>query len=560
MHYDKTFFAKPGLDVFTVIDPSVTTLGNINLSPLDKQKLQCMYDCSGQTISNCGGHFRGNSGTLSGSCCCGGDWLLTSEKGIIIDFSTFHIPSNCDSEYLEIRIGNSELGDLVGKFCNQNRPPRTLKTKASVVWINFVKIKDSSSSFTASWTTEIVTCCNTIMLENFEVPRVEQGLYSPMEDGTTFMGKPVYQQQGGTKQMWYSENWMVGTFRKSRGIESKGMGNICPEDVSTWKHYSDEWVEDQNADARCSDCTLYPANEECLTCCASISLSSSHSNWTGVWQNTFEGSYNVYTQPTLNGKTVYERNDFCMYWVRLSGGGRWFINKCSNLELGGFIYSSVTTKQCVHGYDGSWYWDDTDDSTMTATCSAACSLDPPTAPDDSMSDWDGSSKGVGTIVTYICSDGEKRTAICDAATASWVPSTIPDCIDGSDYILPPPLPAPNPPPVPAPVPTPTPVPAPAPTPTPVPAPVPNPTPVPAPVPSPEPSPINCSMKNKRAILTTLEKKRLKTVKLCQDHCYKVTGATHFKWKQSKQGWKRICFCQAVGYKTVKGFFSGPVMC
>ena len=33
------------------------------------------------------------SGTLSGSCCCGGDWLLRTEtgRGIVIDFSEFSV-------------------------------------------------------------------------------------------------------------------------------------------------------------------------------------------------------------------------------------------------------------------------------------------------------------------------------------------------------------------------------------------------------------------------------------------------------------------------------------
>ena len=72
----------------TATDPSVTTLGNSELSSMDKDKIQCMYDCSDTSKSNCGGHFTGTSGTLSGSCCCGGDWLFTTElgKGIIIDF------------------------------------------------------------------------------------------------------------------------------------------------------------------------------------------------------------------------------------------------------------------------------------------------------------------------------------------------------------------------------------------------------------------------------------------------------------------------------------------
>ena len=77
------------------LDSSVTSLGNRELSSLDKQKLQCMYDCNSKTnqYSNCGGHFHGSSGKLSGSCCCGGDWLLRSDvgKGIVIEFSAFGV-------------------------------------------------------------------------------------------------------------------------------------------------------------------------------------------------------------------------------------------------------------------------------------------------------------------------------------------------------------------------------------------------------------------------------------------------------------------------------------
>merc|ERR1711862_393728 len=81
-----------------------------------------------------------------------------------------------------------------------------------------------------------------------------------------------------------------------------------------------------------------------------------------------------------------------------------------------------------------------------------------------------------------------------------------------------------------------------------------------PAPSPGPSPVDCSMKNKILVLETVGKKKLKTAKLCQDYCYNVDGAMYFKWKRSKQAWKRTCFCQGVGYKKKKSFFSGPIMC
>ena len=38
----------------------------------------------------------------------------------------------------------------------------------------------------------------------------------------------------------------------------------CPEDVTSWTYYgSDEMMDDQDAVARCSDCQLYPAFDEC---------------------------------------------------------------------------------------------------------------------------------------------------------------------------------------------------------------------------------------------------------------------------------------------------------
>ena len=68
------------------------------------------------------------------------------------------------------------------------------------------------------------------------------------------------------------------------------------------------------------------------------------------------------------------------------------------------------------------------------------------------------------------------------------------------------------------------------------------------------------MKNKMTALKTVAQKKLRTVALCQDYCSKVDGATFFKWKWNKKAGKRICWCQAVGYKTKKSFSSGPVMC
>ena len=68
----------------------------------------------------------------------------------------FKIPGDCSSEYIEVRLGRDDSGVLVGKYCDSNPPPASLNTKVASVWINFVKTKDSSTSFAAIWTVD--TC------------------------------------------------------------------------------------------------------------------------------------------------------------------------------------------------------------------------------------------------------------------------------------------------------------------------------------------------------------------------------------------------------------------
>merc|ERR1712179_573821 len=94
---------------------------------------------------------------------------------------------------------------------DSNPPPVSLNTKTASLWINFVKTEDSSASFAATWTAETITCCSTVMLENFDEQTHRQGLFSPMTDGTTHNGVPVYAQQDGDQQMWYDGYWAVGS-------------------------------------------------------------------------------------------------------------------------------------------------------------------------------------------------------------------------------------------------------------------------------------------------------------------------------------------------------------
>ena len=62
-------------------------------SAKDIQKIQKGYGCSGTSFSNCGGHWSGDSGTLSGAGSGGCEWVLRAStgKGITIAFSSFSV-------------------------------------------------------------------------------------------------------------------------------------------------------------------------------------------------------------------------------------------------------------------------------------------------------------------------------------------------------------------------------------------------------------------------------------------------------------------------------------
>ena len=114
------------------------------------------------------------------------------------------------------------------------------------------------------------------------------------------------------------------------------------------------------------------------------------------------------------------------------------------------IVLSSTDSKCPHSpglgwqfYDGSGFTEDPD---MKIECALskynqrfkfksyqsspfpACSDDPPAAPSGSTSDWDSSTKAVGTLVTYTCEDvGPVSRSVCDAETQAWLPAAIPEC-------------------------------------------------------------------------------------------------------------------------------------
>ena len=59
-------FSANGQQTIVPRDPSVTSVGNSQLSPLDIQKMRCLYNCNGTETSGCGGHHYGHPGISYG--------------------------------------------------------------------------------------------------------------------------------------------------------------------------------------------------------------------------------------------------------------------------------------------------------------------------------------------------------------------------------------------------------------------------------------------------------------------------------------------------------------
>merc|ERR1711970_217404 len=288
----------------------------------------------------------------------------------------------------------------------------------------------------------------------------------------------------------------------------------------------------------CNDCSINPAAEACLTCCDTVTLSSSNSDFLSSGYKVFAGTYTKYTErPSVNDRTVYKlegsSTDYCLFYAF----GRWAVSKCENVGAGNYyVKSADTAKKCVHGVS-DWQYSSNKDSTMKVTCPGSCSTAPPAAPSGATSDWDGSTKDVGTIVTYSCTGSSAyKKAVCDPAStpSSWSPADIPsDLCSGS--------PAPSPP-----------------SPTTPPSP---PSPTTTTSPPPPPPTTSCGVKNKSTMIQKLKvAKKVKTALTCQKLCAKVAGCTHFMWKNHKKAARRMCYCQKIGWKTKKTFVSGPITC
>lgn len=277
MHYGiKLFAADTSKNVLTPKDPSITSLGSYELTDKDVLKMQKAYGCD----SRCGGWQKSESGGsvtgLASDAKSPCEWILETApgKGIEIAITQIAGPTDCSTDYLEVRLGDKSDGQLVGKFCST---AGTVKINNYKVWAKWVRPTSTAASatLTAKWTTFDFSCCGRVMLENVER---DNGLF--IKQTKNYGDRGYYTTKtGGMHLYFYLDAWRLGSddpFASDsppHGVKNLGW-EYCPEEVGTkWQYYGTgadgktDWQTDADGKMRCSDCAQWPDADECATCC-----------------------------------------------------------------------------------------------------------------------------------------------------------------------------------------------------------------------------------------------------------------------------------------------------
>merc|ERR1712172_267047 len=282
MHYGITLFAiddtKP---VLIPKDSSITSLGGYELTDMDVLKLQKAYGCNGAcggwAKSERGGDLDGKSSDNESPC----EWILETSPGKGIEIAIIKLtgPTDCSTDYLEVRLGDSKEGQLVGKYCSS---AGSVKINNHKIWVKWVRSSGSSPTLTATWNTFAYSCCAKVILENLDGQSSSQGYFWKQEE--RYEGYNLFKQEDGENYLFQiATGWIVSDappFDKDSwrfGVKNKGM-EACPESASgAWQYYGSStstgegaWISDPDGALRCSDCNLFPAADECAECCSEI--------------------------------------------------------------------------------------------------------------------------------------------------------------------------------------------------------------------------------------------------------------------------------------------------
>merc|ERR1719431_447429 len=184
-------------------------------------------------------------------------------------------------------------------------------------------------------------------------------------------------------------------------------------------------------------------NKVTIFCCTTVRVESSEipaNMWpfNSILQKQFINT----NEESINNRFIYKYEKYWLAVKNVTGNiiPSWIGSTTDFAQPGsglGFMTGSSSAPKCPTAVtDWAYYHQDNKtwvyDPTLKVICDISCSQNPPTAPTNSSSDWDGATKSVGTVVTYTCaSSGEKRFARC-REDGNWSPASIPACNSGTD--------------------------------------------------------------------------------------------------------------------------------
>jgi len=373
MHYQPSFFtvdendeskpafvAKPGSSAAGL---GARDFGGNDLTQNDILRIKRAYGCE-----SCGGHFESptggalNGGSDDAKSPC--EYLLETDsgKGIEIDISS--MSGDCSTTYLEVRLGRTKEGQMVGtKHCASSGK---IKIKGNMVWLKWIRpeAEAASSSLKATWKTFEFSCCSKLKLENLDGNLATAEVFTKTD--TDYNGRGLYKMETQDKYLYFEsltsgKGWHVG------GNPNNGFSGLiasvqdlsfCPEDaVNTWDKFDGGWKPDQDAKIRCSkDCAQHPSQPECAVCCDELAMKSTFVEFTdtGKFYSQVYGNWKNENNEQHNGHKLYKsvkNSDWCLFLQIKEGYTshlKWMVDKCSSKGAGGGYFTASSWEKCPH--------------------------------------------------------------------------------------------------------------------------------------------------------------------------------------------------------------------
>ena len=151
-------------------------------------------------------------------------------------FQNVVFAGDCTSNYIEIRTG-SLAGRLLKKYCSTNLVPSgNIRSFSNQIFIRFAK-GSTASTFTATWTSSDIQCCDKIMLENqAQAQGSRNGEY-------LWRNSTIYEKTDGSNMLFAAtwngyQSWVVGPTFSSAGLFTWDFAT-CPEySRDLWQYWS----------------------------------------------------------------------------------------------------------------------------------------------------------------------------------------------------------------------------------------------------------------------------------------------------------------------------------